>query len=302
MNRFAIRLGSCAGSASMDGMRNNAIPRRFLIAALVLFSFASVSTLNAANIFAQWNFDDPANTTSSSSNVGGFVGTFFGVAGRTAAGGGVSSTGGDYALDVRALGDSANGAMVVNSNPFLTGLNATTAGQAISLSYWQFLDSTPNSTSFWGNAPSVVSNPGRGLNAHSPWGDGNLYFDTAGCCDGTNRIFNFLGATLGQWQHISLVYNNGSREAYLNDVLVASGTGGVPLPNDFDGFFVGNDFRIATLGMDAQLDNFTIWNGALTSTEISALSVRPTIPEPALGIGVALGAVIASLRRSRRSC
>jgi hypothetical protein len=268
----------------------------------VLFSFASVSTLNAANIFAQWNFDDPANSTSSSSNVGGFVGTFSGVAGRTAAGDGVSSTPGDYALDIRALGDLANGAMLVNSNPFLTGLNATTTGQAISLSYWQFLDSTPNSTAFWGNSPSVTSNAGRGLNAHSPWGDSNLYFDTAGCCDSTNRISNFLGATLGQWQHISLVYNNGTREAYLNDTLIASGGGGVPLPSDFDGFFVGNDRNISGLGMDAKLDNFTIWNGALTPPEISALSVRPTIPEPAIGIGVALGAMIASLRRSRRSC
>ena len=288
----------------MNDMSNNALPRRFLIGALVLFSFACVSPLNAANIFAQWNFDDPANVGSSSSNVGGFPGTFAGVAGRTAAGGGVSSTLGDYALDVRALGNTANGAMLVNSNPFLTGLNATTGGQAISLSYWQFLDSTPNSTAFWGNSPSIVVAPGtgRGLNAHSPWGDGNLYFDTAGCCDPSNRIFNFLGATLGQWQHISLVYNNGTREAYLNDTLIASGTGGVPLPTDFDGFFVGNDFRVSTLGMDAKLDNFTIWNGALTPQEISALSVRPTVPEPALGIGVAVGAVIVSLRRARRSC
>ena len=286
----------------MQGMRNNSIPRRFVTAAIVLFSLGSVSTLNAANIYAQWNFDDAASAGSSVSNVGGFQGVFAGVAGRTAAGGGVSSTPLDYALDVRALGNSPNGAMLSNTIPFLTGLNAITGGQAISLTYWQFLDSTPNTTAFWGNAPSVVSNAGRGLNAHSPWGDGNLYFDTAGCCDASNRISGFLGATTGQWQHISLVYNNGTREAYLNDALITSGTGGLALPNDFDGFFVGNDFRMATLGMDAKLDNFTIWNGALTPAEVAALSVRPTIPEPAVGIVVALGAVTASLRRPRKSC
>jgi MYXO-CTERM domain-containing protein len=182
----------------------------------------------------------------------------------------------------------------------LAALNAVTGSQAMSITYWEFLDSTPSSTAFWGTSPSAVGVGGqRGLNAHSPWSDGNVYFDTAGCCDGTNRIAGPLGATLGDWQLITLVYNAGTRIAYRNTTQVATGSGGIPLASDINAFIVGNDNLMATLGMDAKLDNFTIWSGALTTQEIAALAVRP-VPEPSAWMLGLLGALAAGFRRSRR--
>lgn len=280
-------------------MRTNASPLDCFLTAILL-SLAGGSWADGASITAQWKFDDPASGTSAVANVGGFVGTITGVADRTASGGGVSGTVGDYSLDLRALGNSANGAMTSSTPGFLSALNAVTGSQAISITYWQQLDATPSSTAFWGNSPTAVGVGGqRGLNAHTPWVDGNLYFDTAGCCDPPNRISGPLNPVIGEWQHISLIYNNGTREAYLNTTLIASGAGGLPLTADFDAFYVGNDNTITNLGMDARLDNFTIWNGALTPQEVAALSVRP-VPEPAAGILAALGAMAAGLRRSRR--
>lgn len=275
--------------------------RRAFTVALVLVLVAGVPAIEAASITAQWNFDDPANGGSSVSNVGGFAGTMTGVAGRTASGGGVSATAGDYSLDLRALGDSANGAMTSHTPAFLGALNAATGTQAFSISYWQQLDSTPSSTSFWGTSPSAVGiGANRGLNAHSPWSDGNVYFDTAGCCDPPNRIFGVMGAVIGEWQHVSFIFNNGIREVYLNSTLVASGGGGLSLAADFNAFYIGNDLGITNLGMDGRLDNFTIWNGALTPQEVADLSVRP-VPEPATGILFTLGAMAAAFFRSRRS-
>jgi hypothetical protein len=271
----------------------------YLIAVFLPFTGAVVK---GASVTAQWNFDDAGTGGGSVANAGGFTGTFTGVAGRTTGGGGVSGTAADYALDLRLLGNSSAGAMTSDTPAFLSALNAATSSQAMSISFWQFLDSTPSSTAFWGTSPSAVGVGGqRGLNAHAPWGDGNVYFDTAGCCDGTNRISGPLGAAIGEWQHLTFVYNNGVREAWLNSTLVASGGGGLPLAGDFNAFVIGNDNTLTNLGMDARLDNFTIWTGALTPAEIATLSIRPTVPEPASWILGMLGALAVGCRRSRRS-
>jgi hypothetical protein len=268
--------------------------------ASVLLPVAGVSAVRGATVTAQWNFDDAAAVGGSVSNVGGFSGTFTGVAGRTASGGGVSGTAGDYAFDPRAQANNANGAMTSNTPAFLSALNTVTGSQALSITFWEFLDSTPSATAFWGNSPSIAGAGGqRGLNAHTPWSDGNLYFDTSGCCDGTNRISGALGATLGDWQFITLVYNAGTRQAYRNNTLVASGSGGLALVSDINAFIVGNDNTLTNLGMDAKLDNFTIWSGALTTPEIAALAVRP-VPEPSAWMLAMLGAFAISRRRVRR--
>jgi hypothetical protein len=190
--------------------------------------------------------------------------------------------------------------MTSNTPAFLSALNTVTGGQAMSITYWEFLDSMPNSTAFWGNSPSAVGVGGtRGLNAHTPWGDGNVYFDTAGCCDATDRVSGPLGATIGDWQLITLIYNAGTRQVYRNNTLVASGSGGLALGTDLNAFVVGNDNTLTNLGMDAKLDNFTIWTGALTTQEIAALAVRP-VPEPSAGMLGMLGAFALSRRRARR--
>jgi hypothetical protein len=190
--------------------------------------------------------------------------------------------------------------MTSNTPGFLSALNTATGSQAISITYWEFLDSTPNSTAFWGTSPSAVGVGGaRGLNAHTPWGDGNVYFDTSGCCDGTDRISGPLGAVIGDWQLITLVYNNGTRTVYRNNTQVATGGGGIALMTDINAFIVGNDNTLTNLGMDAKLDNFTIWTGALTTQEIAALAVRP-VPEPSAWMLGMLGVFAVSRRRSRR--
>ena len=217
--------------------------------------------MHAATITAQWKFNDPGNPTTSVASTGGYVGTFNGVAARTASGGGVSGVAGDYALDI----NGTTGAMISSTPAFLTALNAVTGTQAISITYWQFVDTTPNSFALWATSPS--SNSGfRGLSAHSPWSDGNVYFDTSGCCGPTQRISGVLGQTLGTWQLMSLVYDNGTKTAYRDTTVVASGTGGAALMTDINAFIMANDPGLVT-GMDAKIDNFTIWNGGLVRGE-----------------------------------
>jgi Concanavalin A-like lectin/glucanases superfamily len=280
----------------MESLSSPAVSSRLarVLPALGCSLLFGLSTLDGATIAAQWNFNDPGNATTSVSSIGGVVGTFNGVATRTPGGGGVSGVAADYALDV----GGTNGAMTANDPATIAALNAITAGQAISISYWQFLDSAPNSTAFWGTSTSAPGN--RGLNAHSPWGDGNVYFDTSGCCDNpATRISGALGATIGVWQHMSFTYDAGIKTIYRDNTVIASNAVAAnPLLTDFTAFIIGNDMAMTALGMDAKLDNFTVWIGALTPAEVAALSIRP-VPEPTVALLGALGLVGVCIRRRR---
>jgi len=181
--------------------------------------------------------------------------------------------------------------MTASDAGFLAALNGVSGGQALSITYWQNLSGTPSSTAFWANSPGATGT-NRGMSAHTPWSDGNTYFDTSGCCGGDTRVSGALGATVGTWEMMTFVYDNGNKSVYRNNTLITSGVGANPLLANFDAFYVGNAAN-GTEGMSARIDNFTIWNGALSAQEISNL-----VPEPATGLlGLVAGLGLAVRRR-----
>ena len=261
-------------------------PSLRLWAALGLTAFAPAT--QAASVLAQWNFNDVGNATTAVDSVAGYVGTFAQTGGRTADGGGVSGGAGDFGYTP----GGGTGRLNSSTAGFLSALNAAAGGQAVSITYWQNLSGTPSSTAFWANSPGATGG-NRGMSAHSPWSNGISYFDTSGCCDPVNRINGALGATVGTWEMMSFVYDNGTKSIYRGTTLIASGTGANPLNTNFDAFYLGNAAN-GTEGMSASLDNITIWNGALTPAEIGAL-----VPEPATGVLGLLAGLGMFLRRRR---
>lgn len=245
-------------------------------------------TAHGASVFSQWNFNDVASGGTAVAGVGGFVGTFESTAGRSADGEGVGGVIGDYAY----VPGSSTGRMSASDAGFLAGLNGVFGGQAISVSYWQNLSGTPNSTAFWANSPGATGG-NRGMSAHSPWSDGNTYYDSSGCCGGDTRVSGPLGATVGTWEMMTFVYDNGTKSVYRNTTLITSGAGASPLLTNLDAFYVGNAANGGE-GMSARIDNFTIWNGALSAEDISNL-----IPEPATGLLGLLASFGLTLRRRR---
>jgi len=250
-------------------------------------------TVQGATINAQWNFNDVGNAGTSVANVGGYVGTFMGGVTRSTNSQGVSGTPGDYSLSMPGFGP---GAMMDATTPgFINALNNLTGSQAVSITYWQNLNAISNSTAFWGQSASVT----RGLNAHSPWSDGNIYFDTAGCCTpGVHRLSGALNPTIGQWELITYTYDNGVKNIYRGTTLINSGAGFLPLTTDHTNFFVGNESAAQQLNPNAMFDNFTLWNGALTPAEIAVLAVRP-VPEPSVAVATAMAAMAVFSRRRR---
>jgi hypothetical protein len=253
----------------------------------------AAGSVQGATINTQWNFNDAGNAAGSVSNVGGYLGTFMGTVTRTGDTLGVSGTPGDYALSLP--GSGAGSMMDATSPSLLAALNSLTGTQSMSVTYWQNLNAISNSTAFWAQSTSVT----RGLNVHSPWGDGNIYFDSAGCCTpGVHRLFGGLGAAIGQWELITLTYDNGTKNIYRGTTLINSGAGFLPLTTDLTSFYVGNESPSQLLNPNARFDNFTLWNGALSPAEIAVLAQRP-VPEPSVAVGGATVALLALSRRRR---
>jgi hypothetical protein len=266
--------------------------RRALCASICGLLAVCGGSSHAATVLSQWNFNDAGNPNFAVANVGGYVGSFIGsTVTRSSNGLGVSGTSGDYALSLG--GGGVSGAMMdATTGDFMTALNALTASQSLSITYWQNLNAISNSTSLWAQSSSV----GRGLNAHSPWSDGNVYWDTAGCCGGGMRLAAPLGATIGEWELITLIYDNGSKSIYRGTTLIAGGSGFNPLVSDLTTFTVGNESPTHDLLPNARYDNFTVWSGALTPAEVAVLAVKP-VPEPSAAILVGAGSLLAMRRR-----
>jgi hypothetical protein len=249
----------------------------------------------AATMIAKWDFNDSSNATTSVAAVGGYTGTFSNTGARTASGLGRTGTAGDFAFTA----GGATGAMNSSTAPFLSALNTTMGSQTLSITYWQYMTALTTNTSFFAYSPSVstVGAVNRGLSAHSPYSDGKAYFDTSGGTGADTRLFVPLGATNNTWQLITMIYDNGAKSIYRNGTLVGSYTGvSLPLKTDINAFYVGNSHNSGE-GFSGRIDDFTIWQGALTLSEINTL----LIPESSTTAMIALLAIGAAVRR-KRSC
>jgi hypothetical protein len=249
----------------------------------------------AATMMAKWDFNDSGNATTSVAGVGGYTGTFSGTGGRTASGQGRTGTAGDFAF----APGSSSGAVIANTAPFLSAFNTTMTSQTISITYWQYLTTVSynptDPTSFYAVSPSISSSGNRGLSAHSPYTNGSAYFDTSGSSTANTRINGFLDATNNKWQMITMIYDNGTKYIYRDSTLIAASAVGISLPlkNDITAFHVGNS-NAGNQAFKGYMDDFTIWQGALTLSEINNL-----VPEASTTMMIALLAIGASMQRKR---
>lgn len=203
-----------------------------------------------------------------------------GTTAHTANSGGRTSTAGDYAID---FGRTGPNSLLVPDGTFLN--SATAAGDdTLSVSFWVKKYDIASSSAFWFASPGSPSGQ-RGFQAHTPWSDNTIYFDSSGCCDAdVTRIsksitelptYTDLGWWTNNWRHFAFVKNGAAKQIYIDGELFHEGAGD-PLRTDFTRLWIGaqgSSAEAATANsMHGLIDDFAIFGNALTAAQVTQIA------------------------------
>lgn len=240
------------------------LPRSLSLFGALVFA---VPDAGAAELLAYYNFngqttDQSGNGANAMLNGGGVI------SGDTA---GFSGAVGDRSLDVGASGNGARADATVN-------FSLATTNDTMAVSFWQYDignggGGNASSTSFGIVASSGGGN--RGFQAHTPWGDGNAYFDHGGaCCGGANRRSVSIGtSTLNQWKHVVLQVSGGQKQIWIDGVKLDDQTTGAAAVSSFTGqLMIGAEPAGTNNGFGGRIDEFAVWASFLTPAEIATLA------------------------------
>ena len=147
-------------------------------------------------------------------------------------------------------------------------LNEASERDEVTYIFWQQNTSAVrNQSAFWAVSPE--SNDGqRGSQAHTPWGNNNIYFDTAGCCGGgTQRINKAWDGDWDNWNHFAFVKDGEDKRIYVNGDLFHQGINTSPLPTDITELWVGSQAE-GSNSVPGTLDEFGVFAGVLSADEI----------------------------------
>lgn len=216
-----------------------------------------------------------------------------GTASYTTNGGGHTLKPTDLAMD---LGTGGGTLLTVTDPAFFTALNAGVAGDQMTVSLWAQLSSISQASGFFFYSPGTTTGTQRGFQAHLPWSDDNIYFDTAGCCDGTLQRINasittfppYVSAGIGDawwntWHHFVFLKNGSDKQIWIDGVLFREGQNSGVLPTDFNLLAVGSGIPQGIAGsLRGQIDDFAVYTTALTSNQVIALATG-TAPDALTG-------------------
>ena len=160
-------------------------------------------------------------------------------------------------------------------------LNIAAENDQVSVVFWQYNRSNPNSSTFW----SIGESQNRWFQAHVPWSNGQIYFDSMGCCaNPTQRINGAPGDDhewVEEWHHYAFIKNEDYKAVYVDgELLLETADGGATeLSIDVTRFTIGADNGGANQP-DAIIDQLGIFKGALTAEEIAEIAGGKSIFVP----------------------
>ena len=252
-------------------------------AALAAFALVFSSIAANGNSFVDpddalgiWNFDNASGVSQSVDSIHGTPIDFVAGTAFSADAAGRSGQAGDRALN---FGTAAGNSAKITDAAFMALLNqSNTQNDRLSVVFWQkWSTGIANSSSLWFSSASAAGN--RGLQAHLPYGDGTVFFDTSGCCtipaqrlqSGTSALFP--GFNWQQWHHVALVKNGGSKQIWINGQLLTSQSTGVSaLLGDWTEVTLGQQPGVANNTLRGLMDDFAVFGTTLDASQIAALA------------------------------
>lgn len=188
---------------------------------------------------------------------------------------GMGTTGvvGDEAIDLGAIGDGAYA-----QTPAGTHLDQAFINNSMAVTFWQYNTAIGNSSAFWIHSPAASGNQ-RGFQAHTPWSNGTVFFDQAGCCGGPQRLTT-TGVVTDAWQHFVFQRDEfGERQIWIDGVLAASAGGADPLV-EFDGIItIGAEGPSLGNSFSGRIDDFAIFANTLSPDQVMELANGANPPD-----------------------
>ena len=237
-----------------------------------------------------WSFTTLAYSGTTKDVVASYPGLMQGASKYTADKGGHTGAAGDTAIDTT----KAGGPVVSYSSALTAAINAATANDELSVSFWQKKYDVADSSAFNVNSPSTPNQ--RAFHAHVPWSDQHIYFDTVGCCDAATQriqtdIADFAGYTgdagffTNSWHQYTFTKKGSTKTIYIDGKFFLSGDNTGKLPTDVDAFYMGSETGGATMN-HALMDDFSIYGKELSEADALALfnGTLPTALPAAKGL------------------
>ena len=225
------------------------------------------------NLLGYWNFDYSPNSSTAIDNSGRNNNATVIGASVTPLGGGRSGTVGDRAMDFR----PANTGKTLQVNSAASGaFDSAVAANKLTVAFWSYGDATvlPNQNVAFHFSELADGSGARTALVHLPWSDGNIYFDTGGCCGPTEtRIYKHEPVAanyLGRWNHYVFLKDGSRKEIWQNGVIWHSGTNTSPL-TQLRGMWIGSA-NGGGINYPGLIDDFAVWGAALGADEITALA------------------------------
>ncbi|MFL2482801.1 MAG: LamG domain-containing protein, partial [Verrucomicrobiales bacterium] len=245
--------------------------RTFIIFSFI-FTLALTPNAKSLELLGYWDFNDPSDAAVASDISGNSPDLeFIGSAAYTENGDGLSDSAGDYALDLGGVNDGSLAQTIEGEH-----LSTAVENNAMSVVFWQNTTATGNTSSFWIHSPAAGSND-RGFQAHTPWGNGTIYFDQSGCCGPAQRLTIGGLVQLEQWQHFVFQRDaEGNMEIWVDGVQQATQGGAEPL-DEFNGIItIGAEGPTQANSFAGRIDDFAIFNNVLNEEQITSLAEGST--------------------------
>jgi Ca2+-binding RTX toxin-like protein len=217
-----------------------------------------------ASLVAGWGFKEGTGTTAATINGANVSLTLNGTTGWT--------TGPDNhgaALDFKGRG----------ANDYAT-IGNMTLGDAFTVSTWVNFDT---------KASGVQEGVWKIGTANNQWlfltkqANGNIYAEIRGDLAGATSLGQSIAGvyasssyvTIDQWMNIAVTYQAGRLQLYINGDLISSNDTAIILPTSatFTSNFIGRDHSSVNY-LDGQVDDFAVFNTALTEAEIQQLATQ----------------------------
>ena len=249
---------------------------------LMMFSVVLLATLLTGAVQAQdpnlvgwWTFDEGSGAIAHDASGHGYDGT-------------VTDALWEQGLNGSALNFDAVGYVDVPPAAW------STISRQVTVAFWAYGNPSiqPQAHFTFGAFIDPADNNARVASCHVPWSDGTVYWDTSGVTGAwsPDRISKGAAATEyeGQWRHWTFVKNatTGVQSIYLNGALWHRMTGMTQLMagNKVTGFTIG-DRPAHDYPYGGMIDDFRLYNRALTDAEIKTLALRPKAygPKPSDG-------------------